>query len=278
MKIEKYEGRGLSRYKTFNRAEFFTNIESAEDAISAFEFARANCKKTFVLGAGSNAFFKNRYIRTFILKNALPTNITHLGGDRFEVSSSVKMLDLLKKMYGERRDACYYLASAPCEVGGALAMNAGTGPREGKCIFGFVEIVKFVRGGKIFEKRAAEIAHSHRNTELSDGDTFVLSAVFRFPPADFDDDPIAARLEWAKENQDLSLPNCGSLCNKYDRRLMAFAGALFRFAPAGLSKKKINWGINKSDNPAWFATFLFTLKALHKIFRKEIRFEIKTVE
>ena len=186
------------------------------------------------------------------------------------------MMELLKFAYSQSRAACYYLASAPCEVGGAIAMNAGTGPREGKAVFDFLESVEYVSDGVVIEKSAAEISHSHRHTELSEN-AFIVSAVFKLPKTELDGDPIKARLDWAKKNQDLSVPNCGSLCNKYNAALMKLTRALFRPFPAGMSQKKLNWTYNKADNPVYLRAFLFTLKLLHRLCRKELKFEIKIV-
>ena len=277
LEVKKYSGKSLSRFRTRNTADFYADICSVEDAIQAFEFAQAHNLKPFVLGAGSNVFFKNAKIKSFVMKNAVEKKIEYLGDDIFEVSSSVMMLDLLKHLYKESRDATYYLASAPCEVGGAIAMNAGTGPKEAKAIFDFIVSVKFVRNGQVYELNADEIEHSHRHTELSTN-AFILSAKFRFPRTTFEADPIKARLDWAVKNQDLSVPNCGSLCNKYNAKIMKFTRAIFRPFPAGMSPKKLNWAYNKADNPIYLRAFFATLKVLHKLFAQKLKFEIKMID
>ncbi|MBQ6534899.1 MAG: FAD-binding protein [Opitutales bacterium] len=277
LEVKEYKGKFLSRFRTLNRAKLYAEIRSPEDAIEAFALAEKLGAKPFVLGAGSNVFFRRSDISAFVMKNAVEKKIEPLGGDRFLVSSSVMMIDLLKFMRDESRAAPYYLASAPCEVGGAIAMNAGTGPKEGKAVFDFIESVKFVRGGKVLELPAAEIAHSHRSTELS-SNAFALSAVFSFPKTELSSDPVKDRLEWAAKNQDLSVPNCGSLCNKYDARLMRFARFLFAPLPAGMSQKKLNWAYNKAESPACLRAFISTLTLLHKIFRKELKYEIKMID
>ncbi len=277
LELKEYCGKGLSKFRTLNTAKFYAEIKSEEEAIDAFEFAKKQKLSPFVLGAGSNVFFKNSNVKSFVIKNALPERIEYQGGDRFEVSSSVSMLSLLKETYKLERDATYYLASAPCQVGGAIAMNAGTGPKEAKAIFDFIESVKVVRNGKVKNLLKSEIKHGHRNTELSK-DAFIISAIFNFPKRKFTTDPIRERLDWAIKNQDLSIPNCGSLCNKYNAKIMKFTRAIFRPFPAGMSQKKLNWTYNKADNPIYLRAFLFILKYLHKLFGKEIKFEIKMVD
>ncbi len=276
LEIKEYRGKKLSKFRTFNVAKNYVDIKSETDIFKAFEYAKKNDLSLFVLGAGSNVFFKQTNVKSFVLKNALEKKIEKLSENKFEVSSSVMVLDLLKFLYSQKLDAPYYLASAPCEVGGAIAMNAGTGPKEAKAIFDFVESVKFFRNGKIEHLPADKIKHSHRYTELSK-DAFIISAVFNFPSTEFELDPVKARLDWAVKNQDLSLPNCGSLCNKYNASIMKFTRLLFKPFPAGMSTKKLNWTYNKADNPIYLRAFLFTLKTLHRLFGKEIKFEIKMI-
>ena len=147
-----------------------------------------------------------------------------------------------------------------------------------KSIFDFIESVKFVRGSAIEQKPASGISRAFRRTEFTEGNTFILSAILRLPVAEISGNPIAERLEWAKKNQDLSLPNCGSLCDKYNARILSFLRFIYWPFPAGLSKKKLNWGQNRSRNPFYFRTLLNSAKFLHAIFAKELEFEIKIVD
>lgn len=276
--IRCYKGSNLSRYRTYNTAEHFARLYSAEDALEGFDYARKSGLTPFILGAGSNVFFKNSKIKSLVLKNALPREIKELGNDLFEVSSSLPILSLLRYAFEKKRNCCYYLASAPCEVGGAIAMNAGTGRVCNKCIFDFVESVKYIRDSAIKQKPASEIFRSFRRTEFTDGNTFILSAILRLPKTEIIGDPISERLEWARKNQDLSIPNCGSLCDKYNARILEFLRFVYSPFPAGLSRKNLNWGQNQSRNPFYFRIFLKSVKLLHSIFAKELEFEIKIVD
>ncbi len=280
LKISEYISDNLSRFRTLNTARHFCAAHSPEDAAAAFDFARKNSLKTFVLGGGSNVFFKNKNIKSLVLKNELPCGLKDLGGGKVEISSSSSVMSLLKFAYKNGYDAPYYLASAPCQIGGAIAMNAGTGPSEGKYISDYLVSVRVLENGAICERKKNEISFSHRHSEFLDEgrNAFIISAVFSLPRKDFDSDPIAARLKWAEENQDLRSHNCGSLCNAYDARLMRFARALFSAAPAGLSRKKLNWAVNNSKNPFWLNIFLKTLGFLHFICGKKLKFEIRIVD
>ncbi len=272
-----YKGSNLSKFRTFHKCDLFELSEKSQIA-NAFAWAKRKGRKVFVLGNGSNVFFKNKRIKSLIIKNALPPHIEYLGADKFRVSSSVELLNLLYKLFSEGRDAPYYLASAPCQVGGAIAMNAGTGIKESKYISDFLEEVYYWDNGEFKTTKKEDLILSHRNSSLGKNGIFIISAVFKFPPKIFYNNPIKERLEWAVKNQDLSMNNCGSLCTKYDAVIMKSVRRIFKNTPAGISPKKLNWAVNKSKNPIWLRAVIFALKVLHKIYGKELKFELKIVE
>lgn len=278
MKIQQYNGRGLSKFRTLNTADFYIEVANETDIANAFHLAKERNLKTFVLGAGSNVFFKNTKIKSALIKNNLPKEIKHIERDLFEVSSSVDMLQLLNFALKQERDCCYYLASAPCQVGGAIAMNAGSGKKEAKYICNFIKSVKFFDGEKIVERKREDIFFDYRTSEFRQKECFVISAVFELPKKEITQNPIRERLEWAKENQDLSQANCGSMCNTYNAGILKFVRFVFAPLPCGLSPKKLNWAQNKSKNPFWLKLMFGTIKALHKILHKRLKFEIIFVD
>ncbi len=278
MNVEKYRGRNLSRFRTFNEAEYFVRIKDQRDIFEAFDFAKKNNLSAFVLGGGSNVFFKNSKVKSFVLKNELPKRIDKISDDIFEVSSSVDMINLLYFALKEARDCCYYLASAPCQVGGAIAMNAGSGKAQANYIADFIESVKFFDGEKIVEKQKNDLRFEYRNSEFLQDNRFIISAKFRLQKIEIEGNPILERLRWAKENQDLSAPNCGSLCNQYYAPILKITRAITSALPAKISPKKLNWAINKAQNPIWLRMVFALVKLLHKLLGKELKFEIKIVD
>ncbi len=277
MEIEKYRGCSLSKFKTFNSSDSFIRIRSESDIEQAFEVSKKRKQKLFVLGGGSNVFFKNTKIKSLILKNELPQKIEEIGEDLFEVSSSTEMMQLLNYAFKSSRNCCYYLASAPCQVGGAIAMNAGSGPKQAMYISDFIDSVKFFDGEKITTKNKNEIFFGHRKSEFLKNDCFIISTILRLPKIEMKDNPIVERLLWAKENQDLTEANCGSLCNKYNASILRFVQILSKILPAGISQKKLNWAINKAQNPLWLRSIFALIRILHKLFGKELKFEIRIV-
>lgn len=278
MEFRQYNGRGLSKFRTLNNAEFYIEISAETQIVEAFNLVKNHKLKSFVLGAGSNVFFENSKIKTAIIKNNLPQYINHIKDDLFEVSAGVDMLKLLNFTLSKKRDCCYYLASAPCQVGGAIAMNAGSGKAEAKQISDFIKSVKYFDGEKIVEKNKEEIFFDYRTSEFLQKKCFIISAIFEFPKKEINTNPIKERLEWAKQNQDLSQANCGSMCNTYNAKILKFVRYIFAPLPCGLSKKKLNWAQNKSKNPFWLKLMFTTIKALHKLLHKRLKFEIIFVE
>ena len=267
LKIERYNGKGLSMFRAKYVAENYAAIRSADEAVEALSAARASGRG---VAGGSNIFFVSRKVESFVLKNELPEIIEYLGGDKFRVSSSVPMIKLLRKMRELGRDCFYYLASAPCQIGGAV------GPKEGLSVSDYIESVEAADADGIHTYSKGGLNFGYRHSAFLDcGNRFITSAVFSFPKKAISGDPIAERIAWAKENQDLSAPNCGSLCSRYDAYILKIVRALFSFFPAGLSKKKLNWAYNRSENPAWLASMFRLIKILHFIAGKELRFELR---
>lgn len=278
MEISAYNGRSLSRFRTLNTADFYVEIKSKDDIAAAYSAAEKSRRKIFVLGGGSNVFFQNARIKSAVLKNALPESIENLGGSRYRVSSSVKMGDLLAFALKNSLDCCYYLASAPCQVGGAVAMNAGSGIKEGLGISDFVESVEFFDGQKISATGKSDAHFGFRSSIFIEKNYFITSVILRLPKRKIDGDPIRERLEWAVKNQDLSGNNCGSLCDEYYAPILKFARFLFSKSPAKLSAKKLNWALNSAENPLWLGLLFGTIALLHKLLRRRLKFEIRIVK
>ena len=120
----------------------FLSASTSVSAACGSAAARAAGMGVACVGGGANIFFVSRKVESFVLKNELPEIIEYLGGDKFRVSSSVPMIKLLRKMRELGRDCFYYLASAPCQIGGAVARNAGSGPKEGLSVSDYIESVE----------------------------------------------------------------------------------------------------------------------------------------
>ena len=278
--IVSLESKRLSLYRTKNKFESFCEIRSHEDFQKLRTEAKSRDLDVFFLGNGSNTFFSKCKIKTLVAKNRLPKKIEHLEGDLFFVSSSVLVSELLKYCYDAGRDSFFYLASVPAEVGGALAMNAGQGRAvANQSVMDFVEEVHYLSADGMQTAKPCDLGVGYRTTMFTGKSEYLIAgAVFRFPSRNFEGiNPIKERIAWAKEHQELAVPNCGTVFKACDRRIiyrlrgLSIRGAMF-------SKKTDNWISNRSENPQGLLWLLRLTRWLHSLMFKRCETEIIIVE
>lgn len=281
-KIRKIESNTLSKFKTKHYFENYGEILVEDDFLYFNKWAKENNKNIYILGNGSNTLFIKKNINSLVLKNKIPNYITCLSEEEntYEVSSNVLMSQILPFCFKKSLDSFYYLASVPASIGGALAMNAGEGRDANRSIYDFVESVKFVNT----ENEITEIKRSDMNIEFRKTmftgikNMFIVSAVFKFPPKDFDgENPIKDRIKWSKQNQDNSNPNCGSVFNIGYGRLLKLVKGL-RVGKAYYSPKTQNWIINNSESHMPIITLIAIVKFLHLLLFKKTRIEVIRVK
>jgi UDP-N-acetylmuramate dehydrogenase len=279
IRLSQIETNRLSLYRTKNLFLRYFEIKVASQYKDLILLARELHLPLLFLGNGSNTFFSQSRIESIVVKNCLPKEIRHLEGDRFLVSSSVLVSEVLKYCFNSGRDSFYYLASVPAEVGGALAMNAGQGRHKNQSILDWVEEIHFVDQDGEHVATPLGVRTSYRRTMFTGQTNFLITgAVFRFPERDFaGTNPIKERVAWAKDNQDLANPNCGSTFKQCDHRIMyrlrgtGFAGARF-------SAKTDNWMTNRSQSPRGIRWLLRLARALHIVFFRKCVLEIIVVK
>lgn len=270
----------LSTFRSEHEFEHYAEIAGIQEICHLQSWAEENKIKTYVLGNGSNVLFKRRKVKSLIMRNRLPTIIEPLGEDRFRVSSSTSIAKLLRFMQQAGRDCCYYLASVPATVGGAVAMNAGRGRSYGISILDFVEEVEFVEAGKLKTLHRNRIPHEYRNTLFTgQTDRVITSVIMTCPLKIMETNPIADRVLFSKRTQDHSLPNCGSVFKKYNVRIMTLLSkASFSLFGAKWSHKTINWIVNSSDSSLGVHVQVSVAKILHILLRKRAVLEVIVIE
>lgn len=279
VKIYKTTTNKLSSYKTENTFLRIADIKSVEDFFEVENLVYTKGWKMFPLGNGSNTFFATKKITTCVIKNNLPQEWEYLGDDRFEVSSSVKLIQLLKFLYNDQRDGPYFLASVPATIGGAIAMNAGTGRGKGQYISKFLEEVIFAYKGKIHTIKPEDMDIDYRKTIFSESsERYIIKAIMKFPRRNFEVNPIKERIEWSKENQDLAVPNCGSVFRTFHGKPLHFLRKYFGWGKAYWSQKTPNWICNISPNPYHLKYLIIISIIIHKVFRKKADLEIKVIK
>jgi UDP-N-acetylmuramate dehydrogenase len=278
--IQSITTKKLSYFRTLHHFQRYAEVKTQEEFQELCQWAKENKIKVFILGNGSNVLFSRQDIQSLVIKNNLSKTINPLPNHRLEVTSSVLLVDVLKYCYKNSLDAFYYLASVPATIGGALAMNAG-GDRSGGLggtIYDFVESVTFIEDGEIRTLANQDIAREHRKTMFTGiHDRLILSAILRFEPKQFDYDPIASRLDWSKEHQDHSAPNCGSVFKLSNHKILCSLRG-FHIGKTRFSSKTANWILNNSDSSTPILFLIKIAQAAHFLVRRKTEVELIIVD
>ena len=270
----------LSYYRTthcfMNYAEFKTVEEFREYCV----WAKYNNRKIYILGNGSNTLFSRKNIRSLILKNHLYQRIESLSNERVKVSSSTLVRDVLKYCYDHSLNSFYYLSSVPATIGGALAMNAGRGKKFQCTIYDFVESVDFFDSDNNCYKTLTkeDIVLGYRETIFTGiRNKLILSVIFNFKMIKFEGNPILERCIWAKQYQDYSAPNCGSVFKEADANILNKIRG-WNIKNVSFSSKTSNWILNRSDSPTSILMLITIAKLFHWLKQKVAETEIIFVD
>jgi UDP-N-acetylmuramate dehydrogenase len=263
----------LSTFRTKHSFDHYGSFSSPEEFIAYRAWARERRLPFYVVGKGSNLLFCRRRVRALVLLNKLPRQLSRLSENRFYVSSSTGIGEVLRVCREFSLDSFYYLASVPASVGGALVMNAGRGPKFNQTIYDFVESVTVLVDQTPVTLARSEVALKYRWTPFLDRpETLVLGATFHFPPTELENDPVAERMRYCKDVQDPVAPNCGSAFSHYDLQTMERLRGLTMFG-ASFSDKTTNWILNRSESSLGIRSLLLIARALHAIRRRAYRVE-----
>ncbi|WP_414573632.1 FAD-binding protein [Nostoc sp. CCY 9925] len=278
LKIESLTSNNLSHYKTRHHFERVGEINSIDDLQEYCNWAKENKINIYIIGNGSNTLFVRKNIQSLILKNKLPKYINPLAENRLEVSSSVSVMEVLKYCYQHSMNSFYYLASVPATIGGALAMNAGRGKQHGCTIYDFVESVTFFEDGSIKTLDKSQIVRDYRETIFTGMHSkLILSAVFKLEQTEFTENPLVSRQLWAKEHQDNTAPNCGSVFKSANYKILEKLRGL-SIGKAMFSAKTSNWILTKSQNSYAIVLLIRIAKFLHLISGQKIELELIVID
>ncbi|MEM1211379.1 MAG: FAD-binding protein [Planctomycetota bacterium] len=260
----------LSHFRTAHDFEAFGEFTSVEEFLALRSTALQSGRSVFILGNGSNTLFARKTVGTAVLKNRLRRWIEPVDRNTVEVSSSCQISELIRYCNKQGLETCWYLASVPATVGGAVAMNAGRGREHGITVMDFIQSVCFIdTDGHEQRVTPSELGVSYRNTRFTGvKPELITSVIMRFPDAETDEDLARQRVRWAREHQDHSGPNCGSVFKKASpgiiRRLRGF-----RLLPgAHYSRKTDNWIINRSKSHRPVLWLIRIVQLLHRVRRQ----------
>lgn len=269
LEFARLTSRGLSSYRTEHEFVHYAEFSSVEEYRALLGIAKEKRLDVYIHGNGSNTLFSRKRVKTAILHNCMPRTFEPVGDDTYRVSTSVQVSQVLKYCGEHGLDSFYYLASVPATIGGALAMNAGRGRVHAKTIYDYVTQITYCDDDRLVTKSRSELTLAHRKSMFTGvQDRLIVECVMRFPQGSQSENGIRERIEWSKEKQDLSTPNCGTVFKSCSLRIMKSLRG-FGLSGAMYSPKTANWLLNRSKSPMPLVALIAIAKTLHRItFRK----------
>lgn len=234
----------------------------------------------YIIGKGSNLLINDRKVfpSVILLKNMEKT-FKNLKNGRFYVSAFLSLQELILKINNLNYGGIEYLFSVPGLVGGAIFMNAGRGEVFNLSISDYVEYVEFLENGEIKKLNKKECNFKYRYSCFQDMNNIIITGVmFKFEKGNKKDfkNKRDERLKLCIENQDMSLPNFGSVFKKCDATIMnKLKDSAINNEKCRYSSKTTNWMLHGKKGTFRQALFLINkVKFLHKINKKECRTEV----
>lgn len=273
----------LSGFKTDHKFLHFGTFASVAEFASLVNEANSIGIPVYILGNGSNTYFASRIIRSAVLKNNLPKEISivadNKSGATICVSSSTPIMKVLRFCESNSLDSFYFLASVPGNIGGALAMNAGGGTGK-PTILDYVEHILVWEDGVLCHIPKAKITAAHRHTPYSGCHSrLIVNAQFHFSRTHFHESPIKQRIRWHQEHQDTGGPSLGSVFKSGNGYVFGILKRL-KFGCFGSywSEKWGNWIVCKRGSLAGIRACILAACLLHLLVGRKIDLEIVKVK
>jgi UDP-N-acetylmuramate dehydrogenase len=276
--VQTLETDRASHFRTQHQLLHYAEAHSADEFIACRRWADRRKLPMLILGNGSNVLFTRKQVRSLVVKNRLPRTLREIGPNTIDVSSTVPIAQVLKWCRDRNLESCYYLASVPATIGGAIAMNAGRGRKHRCTIFDYVRSVTFLDGDEVRTLDRDEIPVSYRQTPFTGlTSRLILSAELTFPAEAADIDAARERVAWSRENQDHGAANCGSVFKESHWRIMKLLRGL-RHGSAQFSPRTANWLLSRGTSSRPLVRLIRLTQLLHRLTGRRAVVELIQVE
>lgn len=169
----------LTHVRIGGPAEWFLEPHAEEDVALALRICREQDVPVRVLGGGSNLIVADEGVR-FAVMSLGNLNRMVRDGNRIRAGAGVTMASLLRSTKELGMAGLEVLTGVPAQVGGAVAMNAGT--REGAVFDHLVELTVVDGEGELAVWGKARFQPGYREGNL--GAAIALQATFELQPDD----------------------------------------------------------------------------------------------
>ena len=250
-------------------AKYLINVASEKELLNAVQLCRKYKIKFFILGKGSNVLFKDKLVKTLIIR---------LNGGKIKLKNAttiyafagVSFHQLIKFCKEKQLTGLEWSAGIPASVGGAIFMNMGAFNFN---VCDYISKVTYFHNGEVVTRKITKKDYEYRNTLFKEKNCIIISATFvlkKLNRTDIDE-KFSKYLYLKKTTQPLNEYSCGSVFKNGDY----FVAKLIQ--DCNLKGKKIggaevsmvhsNFIINK--NSATAKDILSLIKYIKKVLQKQ---------
>jgi UDP-N-acetylmuramate dehydrogenase len=189
-------------------ADIFVVPQDVDDIRHAMMFARREQLPLVVIGGGNNMIVRDRGVRGVVLKLEGALGRSEFQGEEVVAGAGASLSALIREAAAINLGGLECLVGIPATIGGALAMNAGTGDGT---IGDFVSVAYFLYpDASLGEFKPSAAGSAYRSFNFPPGSVLVgcRLSLARRPLAEIQKD-IKQRLKQKKATQPLALASAG---------------------------------------------------------------------
>lgn len=236
----------LLSIRTGGPARWFLEVEDAQEAVLAWQAARAVGQPVLILGKGSNLLIDDLGFPGLVIYFGPAFARMEIEGDSLYAQAGVSLKALANYAADHSLAGLAFAQGIPGSLGGALIMNAGAYSGEMSQVVESVDCVD--KEGRFFTLSKEEAQLSYRHSRMMDEGLLVLGARLRLVPGHKDAlyATMAEFMTMRRDKQPLAWPSAGSF---FKRPPGYYAGALIE--QAGLKGERVG-GAQVSEKHAGF--------------------------
>ncbi len=164
----------FSTYQVGGEADFFVEVDSADEVAEAMAWAEERSLPVFVLGGGSNLLFDSAGFRGLVI--AMKSGLIEVRGEHIWAEAGVKMAQVVKAAEEAGLAGLEPWCGLPGTVGGAVRGNAGCFGLETSHVLANTRV--FFPGEGVQVLGAEDLHYGYRSSLLKERFGVVLDAEF----------------------------------------------------------------------------------------------------
>jgi UDP-N-acetylmuramate dehydrogenase len=191
-------------------ADFLLMPRSITALKACLDLAERHQMPVTVIGNGSNVLVRDSGIRGMVIKTTLLNNM-EIKGTTIRAEGGVLLPVLVEAAGRAGLQGLEFAAGIPGTLGGALAMNAGTGQRNFSDVL--MEVTVMQRDGTIETLMPSQVSFGYRSSSLKETSLLIIAAVLGLVPGISSEiqSSIKEIIQSRRVKQPLKWPNAGSV-------------------------------------------------------------------